>query len=900
MVNIINKPHTQREATAIGKVIFPSRLLPLLVGSRTDVVEIDSPAGKGPVFTTARLAGIMAAKRTPELIPLCHSISLDGVDVDLALVNPAEENTEDIDPRPYILIEATAFTRGATGVEMEALTAVMGAATTVWDMLKSVAGMEMEIADVMVTRKKGGKRGDQVRKANTAAPSIGGMRAAGRPQVGHVRDARRRPFSTYAGPVRQRMAKTYLSKYFHPTVAPEQMAGFLEAASADPAENGSADEALSMLIQGGYIRQSSSGVFTFLPPGLKLLRRIERIIEEEMEAIGSSRIDMPTLLPNKLWKKSGRDAAMGSELYRLRDRKGANYVLAPTHEEEVTKLVGSEVLSYKQLPVKVYQMTRKHRDEPRPRMGLLRTREFVMKDMYSFDASVEEAHQSYNEVQHAYECIMRRLFEEPSGGSGQQKKAWRVAEADTGAMGGSKSHEYHIEDPAGEDDLLVCNTCSYTANTECAQGSPSAAALPTISSDLAVELWAHSSDPVNAGALTAIAYSKSLPLNPVKVSAALAKIDASSEDQQNPVLLHPGPRGQISWDWKDRPEGPMIRFNRMDIIADAACASVTPDEVEEAVEEAIHAYAGMPNDGGPSTRPSLRDYFPGAETLPPRNAPVSGELPPDTPPSAPSLGLSLSMQYQSLHSAQEGFKCPSCHRGELQGTKAIEVGHTFLLGTRYSEALKYQFAARPTETNKTQEKRFLQMGCFGLGVTRLIGVLAIKARRSFLLAEQEAARLKNGTEGAKSSAKPKDAAPRHRPGFLWPPSLAPFTHMVILESPAKSKVADALTAEMVCKALDAKLAEITRNFEVESSPADSGAEPRNPAIMIDDRGLPRADADSQAAPAPAPSLGSRLRDADLLGVPEVWILSAKLLPGNASGDAAGGHATVDVKVRKVR
>lgn len=147
----------------------------------------------------------------------------------------------------------------------------------------------------------------------------------------------------------------YLSRSFSPVPAKANTSPLIPSdADSSP---GSADESLSMLLRGGYIRQSSSGIFTFLPPGLKLLKKIETIIAEEMDAIDASRIDMPTLLSNKLWKKSGRDEAMGSELYRLKDRKGGEFLLGPTYEEEVTKLVGGEVHSYKQLPVKVYQMS---------------------------------------------------------------------------------------------------------------------------------------------------------------------------------------------------------------------------------------------------------------------------------------------------------------------------------------------------------------------------------------------------------------------------------------------------------------------------------------------------------------------------------------------------------------
>lgn len=196
-------------------------------------------------------------------------------------------------------------------------------------------------------------------------------------------------------------------------------------------------DAFNHLLDGNYIRSSSSGIFSFLPLGLHLLNSIEAVIDREMASIDASRMEMPTVLPAKLWKASGRWEAMRSELFTLQDRKGSDFLLAPTHEEEITKVVCSHVQSFKHLPVRVYQVTKKFRDEPRPRLGLLRTREFRMKDLYSFDASTEDAVQSYNAVRGAYRRVLDDLV-----GPGN----WKTVEADMGAMGGSHSHEYHVED----------------------------------------------------------------------------------------------------------------------------------------------------------------------------------------------------------------------------------------------------------------------------------------------------------------------------------------------------------------------------------------------------------------------------------------------------------------------
>ncbi len=167
---------------------------------------------------------------------------------------------------------------------------------------------------------------------------------------------------------------------------------------------------LQLLLRGGYIRSSSSGLFTLLPNALRIVRKLSNIIDDELSAISASRLALPNLLPSKLWHQSGRFHIMRSELYKLRDRKDSEFVLGPTHEEEITKLVSHEVDSDRQLPLRLYQITTKFRDEPRPRMGLLRTKEFLMKDLYSFDKCEADANVTYDEVRRAYARIFDRVF----------------------------------------------------------------------------------------------------------------------------------------------------------------------------------------------------------------------------------------------------------------------------------------------------------------------------------------------------------------------------------------------------------------------------------------------------------------------------------------------------------
>ena len=238
---------------------------------------------------------------------------------------------------------------------------------------------------------------------------------------------------------------------------------FIPIISATPSSSATSPSLSHLLLlRAAAIRPSASGLYTLLPLGLRTLNKLTAIIDQEMEAIGASRVDMPLLSPSAPWERSGRWEAAGSEVYRLKDRKGGDFLLQPTHEECVTELAAGEVKGWRDLPLRLYQIGKKFRDEARPRAGLLRAREFVMKDMYSFDVSETKALECYDEVVAAYKRILGRIG-----------VRYVQAEADTGAIGGSASHEFHIVSDAGEDSIITCTKCNYSANIERAE-----AALP--------------------------------------------------------------------------------------------------------------------------------------------------------------------------------------------------------------------------------------------------------------------------------------------------------------------------------------------------------------------------------------------------------------------------------------
>lgn len=211
-----------------------------------------------------------------------------------------------------------------------------------------------------------------------------------------------------------------------------------------------------LMQQAGLIYPSNPGCFYYLPATVRSMEKLVRVIDQEMQGIGGQKLDMPNLCSAELWRRSERWELMGKELFRLKDRHGVDYCLGPTHEEAVTTLVAHQTtLSYKQLPLLLYQITRKFRDEPKPKFGLLRGREFYMKDMYSFDASEEAAYQTYNSVCEAYTRLFARLG----------LRCVQV-QADTGNIGGTLSHEFQLPADIGEDRLLVCGACSFSANVE--------------------------------------------------------------------------------------------------------------------------------------------------------------------------------------------------------------------------------------------------------------------------------------------------------------------------------------------------------------------------------------------------------------------------------------------------
>lgn len=504
-----------------------------------------------------------------------------------------------------------------------------------------------------------------------------------------------------------------------------------------------------------------------LPLGQRVQEKLEKLIDKHMTQLGASKVSLSSISSQALWQQTNRLEGYGQELFRFNDRKDSPFILAPTHEEEITALVAKAVKSYKSLPLRLYQIGRKYRDEFRPRHGILRSREFVMKDLYTFDYSLQSALETYEEARAAY----NRLFSE-------LKLPYLVAEASSGDIGGDLSHEYHLPSSIGEDNVISCTDCNYVANEELATSRP---ILPQDGS--------HTSG-INASNGTTAEVWRGI-----------------SKDRKTLINV-----------WYP------ASFTDADINTHAL-KSVLPG-LDSSIEHVLPLWESALN---PSTssisgqRPQLlniTDYRLGpqfAETLEsePSQFPI---LPPES-----SFELSqLDQQYIRPTKGEpfntirihDGDRCPRCTSGKLKVQKAIELGHTFHLGTKYSDALDARVQipsatvedahAVPTQS-PSMTSVSMQMGCHGIGVSRIIGAVADH------LADER--------------------------GLNWPRVIAPFEVVVI---PGRNTEEDAT-------AVSDSLTKSSGNFP----PVD---------LVLDDRDE---------------SFPWKLKDADLVGYPVIVILGRK-------------------------
>lgn len=448
-----------------------------------------------------------------------------------------------------------------------------------------------------------------------------------------------------------------MSKYYAPTI--KEVPNDAEIKSHE------------LLIRGGFIRKTASGVYTYLPLGTKVLKKIENIVREEMENIGSQEILMPIIQPAEIWQESGRWDDYGPEMMKLKDRHNRDFTLGPTHEEMITTIVKNELRSYKQLPISLFQIANKYRDEIRPRFGVLRAREFIMKDAYSFHDSEESLDETYNDFYKAYEKILERLGVD-----------YLVVEADTGAIGGSNSHEFQVKAEYGESTIYYCD-CGYAATDEKAESN--------IKFEISTE---------NEKNL------EKVDTPDVKTIEDVAKFLNVDKSKIVKSLLFKGRNGWILALIRGDYELNISKLRA--VLNDQTLTLGEPDEIKEnfGVEIGFIGPVGI-KDVKVIADESVKEM---------KNFVVGG-MEKDKHYINVNINRDFKIEkYADIRMVQKWEPCPKCG-SPLKEIKGIEVGQVFKLGTKYSEKLNAYYTA---EDGK--QKPFI-MGCYGWGVSRTLGAI---------------------------------------------------------------------------------------------------------------------------------------------------------------------------------
>ncbi len=428
------------------------------------------------------------------------------------------------------------------------------------------------------------------------------------------------------------------------------------------------------LVRAGFVRRVAAGIYSFLPLGVRSLEKIKAIVRQEMNEAGAQEVFMPAVIPAELWEESGRWTFYGPELLRMQDRKQGHFCLGPTHEEVVVDLVRKDVRSYKQLPINLYQIQTKFRDEMRPRAGLMRGREFVMKDAYSFDSSVENAHKSYHAMYEAYGKIFKRFGLD-----------FRAVEADTGNIGGSMSHEFQVLADSGEDAIVSCDRCDFAANVE-------KAPLPV--PDFA-------SIPVGLPSFAAIETPGAKSIEQVCL-----QLKCQPADMIKAVLYMADDQAAVAFVRGDR------EVNEIKIKKLLGCKNLfLADAGWFAKETGLPpGYLGpiVANDAKGKVKFLLDHEIRGMATAV-CGANVKQQHLQNVSPQRDLQDLT----FGDLRMAVAGDPCPRCE-GKLRGFKGIEVGHVFYLGQKYSQSMQATFL---DEQGQAQP---FEMGCYGIGVSRIL------------------------------------------------------------------------------------------------------------------------------------------------------------------------------------
>ena len=428
-----------------------------------------------------------------------------------------------------------------------------------------------------------------------------------------------------------------------------------------------------LMLRAGMVRKLASGLYTWLPLGLRVLRKVENIIREELNRVGSQEVLMPATQPSELWKESGRWEKYGPELLRMKDRHGREFCFGPTHEEVITDMVRNELRSYKQLPASFYQIQTKFRDEIRPRFGIMRSREFLMKDAYSFHIDDASLNETYNEMHATYCKIFDRIGLD-----------YRPVQADTGSIGGNASHEFHVLADSGEDDIAFSSDSDYAANIEFAEAVAPTSERPAATKEMGLV------DTPNAKTINELVEQFNLKIE-CTVKTLIVHADEESENSLVALLV----RGDHELN--------EIKAEKLDGIASPLCFAS-----DEEIQKTIGA---SPGSLGPVNLkiPFIVDRSVAVMNNFSAGANIDGKH---------YFGINWERDLalaniEDIRNVVEGDLSPD-GKGTLSIKRGIEVGHIFQLGTTYSEKLK------ATVLNEQGKATIMTMGCYGIGVSRVV------------------------------------------------------------------------------------------------------------------------------------------------------------------------------------
>lgn len=425
-----------------------------------------------------------------------------------------------------------------------------------------------------------------------------------------------------------------------------------------------------LMVRAGMIRKVAAGIYTLLPMGLRVIRKVEAIVREEMNRAGAEELLMPFVQPAELWTESGRWDAYGKELLRIKDRNGRDFCLSPTHEEVITDLIRGEIRSYRDLPRNLYQIQIKMRDEIRPRFGLMRGREFIMKDAYSFHATDESAEQEYDNMLVAYKNIFDRCGLE-----------FCAVEADAGSIGGSYSHEFMVLADTGEDAIASCTSCDYGANVE--------KAILTMPEDISHGESKNKIEEVSTPNVSSI--EDVAEFLKIKPSEMIKTLVYKADDEVVVAIV----RGDY--------EINEVKLQR----------AIDAETIELADEKTVFDVTGAPvGFAGPVTLKNTDVKIYADYSVKNIVDGYTGANKKDSHLKNVNPARDFKCEYRDLRVAVEGDSCPRCSK-PLEIKRGIEVGHVFKLGTKYSDSMKATFL---DENGKSQP---IVMGCYGIGIGRI-------------------------------------------------------------------------------------------------------------------------------------------------------------------------------------